>query len=198
MISLSGIATGLFDQFGPLGLGIGALANTTGIPIPSEVVLPLGGLAVRTGQTNAALMFVMFVVAQMLGLVISFSLARFGGAGLIEKYGKYFLISRHELHKAERAFEKHGSLLVIVGLCLPAIHGYIGYPAGIARMNIARFLSFALAGVLIWTAALMYIGYMLGSQLEMIDRIFRQFSLVIVALLLGTVIWYIRHRRQTS
>ena len=164
--------------------------------IPSEIIIPLTGIGVRQGHFNLILAFVVAAGAQLLGLYFSYLIGRYGGLELVERYGKYVFFSHHELVRAQAAFEKYGGRLVFVGLCLPGVHGYVGYPAGIAKMPIWRFTVAAAAGAALWTGALMALGYFLGDHLEQIDAIFHNFALVVVVLLAIAALWYIHNRKK--
>lgn len=199
MSVLSGIANSLITTLGPAGIAVGLAINTIGIPIPSEILLPLAGVGVKTGQFGLAEAFFLAVLGQLVGLSISYSIARYGGIGLIERYGGYVGFRRRELDNAQRAFDRYGGVIVLFGLCLPAVHGYVGYPAGIAKMNPIKFGLYATLGASIWAAGLMYLGYVLSDHLDVIERVFSQFTILIVILLAIGVIWYIRrHRRNSS
>ena len=196
VISLSAFAISLIDHLGAVGIGIGLLINTLGIPLPSEILIPLGGVAVKTGSASLLAVFTLAVAGQLIGYSLAYAAARYGGVEMVERYGKYVFFSTRELAIAQRAFDKYGGRLVLFGICLPGIHGYIAYPAGIARMHYARFITFAAIGACIWTAALMYLGYTLGDHLATIDVIFRRFAVLIVVLVVVGVVYYVRRHRQ--
>lgn len=198
MSVLTNVANSLINTLGPEGIAIGLAINAMGVPIPSEILLPLAGVGVKSGQFALGLTFGLAVLGQLVGLSLSYTIARFGGIGLIERYGGYVGFRRHELDKAQLAFDRYGGSIVLVGLCLPVIHGYVGYPAGVAKMNPVKFGLYATLGASIWAGVLMYLGYILSAHLDLLDRIFTQFSALIVILLAVGVIWYIRRRRKSG
>jgi membrane protein DedA with SNARE-associated domain len=168
-----------------------------GIPISSEIIIPLAGIGIKQGHFNLVVALAVTIVAQLIGLFLSYAIGRYGGVGLIQKYGKYLFISKHELNRAELAFEKYGGRLVFFGLCLPGVHGYVGYPAGIANMPILSFGLAAAAGATIWSAVLLAFGYFLGDHLSQIDAIFNKFGIVVAVVFIGAAIWYImRHKKR--
>lgn len=198
MTSLTTVATSLISTLGLTGVGIGLLVNCLGIPIPSEIIIPLAGIGIKQGNFNALEVFAVTVLAQLVGLYLGYAMGRFGGLELVQRYGKYVFISRRELKRAEVAFEQYGGRLVFFGLCLPGVHGYVGYPAGIARMPLWRFGIAAAAGAGIWSFVLLGAGYFLGDHLAEIDQTFRQFAVVIVGLLVVVAIWYIKRRNRKA
>ena len=198
MSSLTTIATDLIHTLGLGGVGVGLALNCIGIPIPSEIVIPLSGIAIRQGQYNAFVVFIVIVVAQLGGLCISYAIGRFGGLELIQRYGKYVFLSKHELNRAQKAFHRHGVKLVLVGLCLPGLHGYVGYPAGIAKMPMWRFLIAASAGVAVWSLAFLGIGYFLGDHLDAIDNASHNFAIIVFVVVVIAVISYLIQRNRKA
>lgn len=196
MSVLTTVADGLINTLGPLGIGLGLTFNSLGIPIPSEILLPLGGVGIKTGQFNVAVVLFAGVAGQLVGLVLSYAIGRYGGIELIERYGRYVGIRRHDLDKAQIAFDRYGGRIVFFGLILPGIHGYVGYPAGIAKMNPGRFIAFATLGASIWAGGLIYLGYLLGNRLDLIDTFFRQFAIAIILIIAVILFLYIRRHRR--
>jgi len=194
-MSFSNVAVGLIDHLGVLGIGLGVFLNGLSVPGLSEVLLPLGGLAVRQGRIDLASLLVVAMVAQLLGVTCAYLLARYGGVALVERYGRYILISHHELEQTQKLFEKYGAWLVIVGAFIPGIQGVVGYVAGIAQMRYDRFLPAVMLGKLIWIGGLVYLGSVVGDHIELIDRSIKQIGLVMLAALVLFVIWYVRQHQ---
>lgn len=195
-MSLVAVATDLIST-GYTGLTVGLLVNGIGIPIPSELILGLAGLAVKVGTFSLIPALAVATAAQVAGLSVSYAIARFGGVALIERYGKYLLIRQKEVASAEAWFARYGGRIVLFGLLLPALHGYVGYPAGLAKMRFERFLAFAVIGSFLWAVILGSLGYFLGSHLDTIDAGLHRFGLVVVALLVIVAAWLIRRHWRT-
>ncbi len=197
---LASIATGLISGLGYGGLAAGLIVDSAGIPIPSEILLPLSGALVRQGRFNFAAVLIVATLAQTLGAYIAYELGARGGIPLVRRYGKYVFFNERELALTQKWFTRYGSGLTLFGRCLPVIRTYIGYPAGIAKMSKTKFLIWSLVGSLGWSAILTYAGYQLAGNLEAIDSVLHRFSLATAALLLALVIWYIyshlkRHKK---
>lgn len=191
--SLTQAATDLMAAFGYGGLGLTLFIDSFGIPIPSEVVLPLAGALVHEGRMSLAVVLLVAVVAQTLGGFAGYLIGRYGGVPVIERYGRYFLISRGDLEYTRRTFARFGKWLVLVGRCLPVIRGLVGYPAGIAEMNEAVFLVFTALGSLIWSLFLIWSGFILGGKAEQVDHIFNRFSIVIIIAIVAAIGWHVVH-----
>lgn len=200
MSSFTTIATDLIELLGLTGVAIGLGVNSMGIPIPSEIILPLAGLGARQGQYSFLIVIIVGTLAQVVGLILAYIIGRLGGLELVETYGKYAFISHKAIKRATNSFERYGGRLVFFGLLLPGVHGYVGYPAGIAKMSLWRFIIAATAGSAIWAIVLATLGYYLGGYISEIDAFFQRFAFVVVVVLLGAgVIWYTRrHKRKNK
>ena len=191
-MTLTGIATDLVAKLGYSGLAFGLVVDSMGVPIPSEVLLPIAGVLVRQGRMNAALVLVVATVAQTVGAWIAYEIGDRGGLTLVKRFGKYVFFNDRELAITQLWFAKYGVALAFFGRCLPVIRTYVGYPAGLGKMNKVTFGIASLAGSLLWSAILIYAGYVVGGETKIIDDFFARFSLVIYALLVVGVIWYIK------
>lgn len=198
-MSFSGFATGIIDHLGALGVAVGVFFNGLGVPGLSEVLLPLGGVAVAQGKISLPVLFAVAMVAQMVGLSLAYAIARYGGIALVERYGKYILISTRELDAAERAFDKYGNWLVLFGAFIPGIQGFVGYVAGFARMNFWQFFASVFVGKLFWVGGLIYLGTVVGNHIDAVDSSIRQIGVVVLAALIAIGIWYVvRHRGKAG
>ena len=190
------LALALVHRLGMAGIAIGVFFNGLSVPGLSEVLLPLAGVAVKQGVFNIFVLLPVVVVAQLLGVSLAYVIGRRGGLPLISVYGKYFFISHHDLGTAQKAFDKYGGPLVIVGSFIPGVQGLVGYVAGIAEMNYGRFLLAVFAGKLVWIGGLLLLGYGVGGHLAYLDRSIRQIGVVILAAVLVAGIWYVRRHQR--
>lgn len=192
-MNLTQIALDMISTLGYTGLFIGLVIDSFGIPIPSEVLVPLATALGLQGRFNLILVFTIAVIAQVLGALIGYYIGRYAGEPFLIKYGKYILISHRDLKRTQEAFEKHGTWFVMIGRCVPVIRGLIAYPAGIAEMPVARFVTFSALGSAIWTAILMGLGVVLQNNLELIDSIGKKFSILVALLIVAYIVWHFRH-----
>jgi membrane protein DedA with SNARE-associated domain len=116
----------------------------------------------------------------------------YGGRPLVEKYGKWVLISHHDLHIADRWFEKYGEAIIFIGRLLPAVRTFIAFPAGIARMHMGRFIAYTFAGSLIWCWVLAWLGMKLGENWTGLKVYFHEFHHIIAFVAVLFVVWYVR------
>jgi len=135
--------------------------------------------------------------------MVAYWVGMYGGRPVIEKYGKWFFISKRDLDMADRWFEKRGEIIVFVARLLPAIRTFIAFPAGVARMNIPKFIIYTFAGSLPWCLGLAYIGQKLGEQWNKDDTLktwFHRFDFLIGIIGVLAVVWWIRrhvkHERE--
>ena len=170
------------------------------IPLPSEIIMPFSGYLVSRGEMNLWLVGIAGAVGCVAGSMIAYWVGMYGGRPLIEKYGRFVLISHHDLDLADRWFAKYGEVIVFVSRLLPAIRTFIAFPAGVARMNIPRFILYTFAGSLPWCIGLAYVGQKLGEQWDKDPRLkmlFHRFDFVIgIVIVLAAAWWIWRHLRH--
>src|SRR2546430_5125198 len=165
------------------------------IPLPSEIIMPFSGYLVYTGRFNLWLVTVAGAFGCLVGSLVAYWIGMYGGRPLIEKYGRYLLISHHDLDLADRWFGRYGEAIVFTSRLLPVIRTFIAFPAGVARMNLTRFVLYTFAGSLPWCLGLAYVGQKLGEQWnkdETLKTLFHRFDFVIGIIGLLVVIWWIR------
>lgn len=172
------------------------------IPLPSELIMPLAGwMLIRNmglGPEYVLLAGVYGAIGCVLGSVVAFGVGKWGGRPLLEKYGKYILISRHDMEIADRWFTKHGSLSIFVSRLLPVVRTYISLPAGIAEMHFWKFVIYTFLGSFIWCAGLAYGGYLLGEHWDKIRAVMQPADPFIIAVILVLIGLYIyRHIKHT-
>ena len=173
------------------------------IPLPSELIMPLAGWMLIKEQaltaTYTLLAGVYGALGCVIGSVIAYGIGMWGGRPFLEKYGKYILISSHDLNLADRWFDKSGDWVIFVSRLLPVVRTFISFPAGIARMHFVKFLIYSFLGSFIWCAGLAYGGYQLGNHWEQIRIVMRPFDPLIGAILIALIAFYIyRHLKHLN
>ena len=167
------------------------------IPLPSEIIMPFSGYLVYTGRFSLWAVSVAGAVGCVLGSLVAYWAGMYGGRPFIEKYGRYVLISRHDLDLADRWFARRGELIVFASRLLPVIRTFIAFPAGVARMNLTRFVTYTFLGSLPWCLGLAYVGLKLGEQWVKNDTLktwFHRFDFVIGIIGVLAVVWWVwRH-----
>jgi membrane protein DedA with SNARE-associated domain len=174
------------------------------IPFPSELIMPLAGWMLIKEQSLPVIYVLMAgvfgAIGNTVGSVVAYYVGMWAGRPLLNKYGRYVLISRHDLDMADRWFSRSGGWTVFVSRLLPVVRTYISLPAGIARMNMVKFLIYTFTGSFIWSTGLAYGGYLLGEHWEDLRSAMRPFDPLIIAIiviLIGLYIYrHIRHLRD--
>jgi membrane protein DedA with SNARE-associated domain len=202
---LSGFIVATISTLGYSGIVLLMAIESACIPLPSEIIMPFSGYLVSTGELNLWGVAVAGAVGCVLGSLVAYWIGMYGGRPFIEKYGRYILLSRHDLDIADRWFAKHGEIIVFVSRLLPAIRTFIAFPAGVARMNLTRFVIYTFAGSLPWCLGLAYVGQKLGEQWDKDDTLktwFHRFDFLIGIAGALFIIWWvwrhIKHSRPTA
>jgi membrane protein DedA with SNARE-associated domain len=198
---LSGFIVATISALGYGGVVLLMAIESACIPLPSEIIMPFSGYLVSTGELNLWGVAIAGAVGCVLGSLVAYWVGMYGGRPFIEKYGRYILLSRHDLDIADRWFAKYGEVIVFVSRLLPAIRTFIAFPAGVARMNLTRFVIYTFAGSLPWCLALAYVGQKLGEQWDKDPRLkmwFHRFDFLIGIVGVLFVAWWIwRHVKHS-
>jgi membrane protein DedA with SNARE-associated domain len=198
----TGIILGIIAALSYPGIVFLMALESACMPVPSEIVMPFGG-ALASGylvHLYPKLDFWLVGMAGTIGCLIG-SLAAYYvgykvGRPAVEKYGKYFLISKKHLKKTDKFFKKRGEMTVFVSRLLPVVRTFISLPAGIARMDIKKFTIYTFLGCLPWCYGLTYVGYWLGPRWRSIMSVFHKFDIVVIIALIIFIIWYIWYLRK--
>ena len=198
---LSSFIVATISALGYSGVVLLMAIESACIPLPSEIIMPFSGYLVSRGELNLWGVSIAGAVGCVLGSLVAYWVGMYGGRPFIEKYGRYILLSRHDLDIADRWFAKYGEVIVFVSRLLPAIRTFIAFPAGVARMNLPRFVIYTFAGSLPWCLGLAYVGQKLGEQWdkdETLKNWFHRFDFVIGILGVLAVGWWIwRHVKHS-
>ncbi|RAI15766.1 MAG: alkaline phosphatase [Candidatus Melainabacteria bacterium] len=181
------------SSMGPLGVSLLMAIESCNVPLPSEAILPFAGFLVSNGVMTIHEAAWAGAFGCVLGSIPSYYLGYFGGRPFIEKYGKYFLISKHDLEIADKWEKKYGNFAFFICRMLPIVRTFISLPAGILKANIFQFLLFTFLGSLIWSYPLVYVGMKLGEHREKLSHFWHQFDILIVLILAVLFIMYLKH-----
>ena len=164
------------------------------IPIPSEVIMPLAGYALAHNQTQLIILATLASLASNLGSIPAYWVGARGGRPMVERYGSYLLLSRHDLDRVDSFFDRFGSIAVLLGRMLPIVRTFIAFPAGVAKMNQFRFHLYTFIGSWPWCYALAWVGMKLGDSWNTDPRfkaVFQRFHLGVEVFLVAGVIWFV-------
>jgi len=192
----------VYEAVGWPGVVIMMAIESACIPLPSEIIMPLSGwMLIRAQGLDASytLLAAFYgAVGNVLGSALAYWVGRSGGRPLIEKYGRYVLISRHDLELADRWFARYGDWAVFFSRLLPVVRTFISFPAGVARTNFPKFLILTFAGSFPWSWGLAFAGYQLGEHWEEIRALMRPFDIPIIIGLILLLALYIYHHLRNS
>ncbi|WP_088809040.1 MULTISPECIES: DedA family protein [Listeria] len=187
--SLQDFVMYLIDTFGHFGIFLAMLIESVCIPLPSEVVMLFGGFMAEAGKLNFWLVVFAGIAGNLVGSLIAYYIGKAGGRTLVLKYGKYIFLNVKHLDKAEIWFNRYGASAVFFGRILPVIRTFISLPAGIAKMNVSKFILYTILGCIPWNLFLTWLGYTLGANWSIVEKYTRPITYGILALCIIFVIW---------
>src|SRR5256712_8255615 len=172
--------------------------ESAGLPISSEIVVPLGGALASQGKLSGTLGLLLVVAVGSLpnltgSLIALWLTRRYGERIVLSRLGRRLGLSRGHLRLANRFFERFGLWAVFVGRLLPIVRTYISFPAGVSRMGYVWFTIATMAGAIPWNFALAYAGYKLGQHYETVAATLTPFVIPIaigVVILLAVAWWF--------
>ena len=189
---LAGIVIFIISSLGYVGVFLAMAIESACIPLPSEIIMPFSGYLAHKGDFNLWLVGIVGALGNLAGSLLAYYVGKWGGLPLVEKYGKYILISHHDIKTAHKWFEKHGKSTVFFTRLMPVVRTFISLPAGISEMNIKTFSLYTFLGALPWSFGLAYVGFKLGENWNTLGGYFHKADLIIgVALIIG-IVWYVR------
>jgi membrane protein DedA with SNARE-associated domain len=171
------------------------------IPLPSELIMPLAGwmLIEARGHNEWWLLLAAFCggLGNTLGSLVAYYAGAYAGRPFVEKYGKYVLISHHDLDLADRFFQRWGNWAVFGSRLLPVVRTFISLPAGISRMPVVQFTIYTFVGATIWSFFLAWGGFLLGENWEDLRSWMRPADIPILIILGALFAWYVyRHIKR--
>ncbi len=186
--------TSVISRTGYLGIVLLMSIESACIPLPSEVIMPFSGYLVSLGRFRLAWVGLAGAFGCNVGSLVAYYVGALGGRPWVEKYGRYVLVTRHDLDLADRWFERYGDWAVFLARLLPVVRTFIALPAGIARMNVPRFHVYTFLGSLPWCLALAYAGLKLGERWMILRKYFHRFDTVIGVVVVIAVVGFVHNR----
>ncbi|MEA2434035.1 MAG: hypothetical protein QOG54_1492 [Actinomycetota bacterium] len=184
-------------DYGYVAIFVLMLLESACIPFPSEVTMLVGGWYAAEGTLDFFWVGAAGVLGNLVGSWIAYGIGRRSGRGFLDRYGKFVFIRSHDIDRAEMWWEKHGEAATFFSRLLPVIRTFISLPAGIARMPFRRFTVYTFLGVIPWTFALAWLGFVVGDNWTTVRKYFDIPALIIGVGLLGlAIVWLVRRRRR--
>ncbi|MCL4310185.1 MAG: DedA family protein [Actinomycetota bacterium] len=197
---LANFVKDIISTLGYPGVFLAMAIESACIPLPSEVIMPFAGFLVyQDGRGLLALLLVAVVGAlgNLAGSLLAYWVGARGGRPLVERYGRYVLLSHHDLDVADRWFARYGKGTVFSTRLMPVIRTFISFPAGISRMKLPTFSIYTFLGALPWSLFLAFVGFKLGANWDTLGGYFHKADIFIAIAVVAGVIWYVaRHIRN--
>jgi membrane protein DedA with SNARE-associated domain len=196
--ALINFAEDLYNAVGWPGVVFLMAIESACIPFPSEVIMPLAGwfLVEEKGHGWEYLVLAGFygALGNTIGSLVAYYAGMWGGRPLLQKYGKYVLISPREVEWADKWFARYGEITVFATRLMPVVRTFISVPAGIARMNVWRFTILTFLGAFPWSIGLAWAGYLMGEHWEDLTAYFRPVSIPIAIAVAAAAVFFVYRR----
>ena len=186
-------------HLGYLGIFLMTFVESTFVPIPAEVTMIPAGYLIHQGKLDLVPVLLASILGTVGGAYFNYWLAKRYGRTLFERYGKYLMVTPDKLDKLELFFYRHGAISTFTGRLLPGIRHYISFPAGLARMDLKKFVIYTALGGAIWMTVLVMLGYYIGENEDLMKIYLPKAKVAMVVLIVlagGVYIW--RHRRRKA
>jgi membrane protein DedA with SNARE-associated domain len=188
------------ETWGYLAIFLLSFISSMGLPVGAEVALIYGGV-LASGQIpnephhlNLVVVILVAVAAEVLGSLTGYLIGYFGGRTLVDRVGKYVLLTHRDLDRAEAWFAKRGEPFVLFGRFIPLIRSFVSFAAGLGEMAIAKFVLFTVIGCAVWCTALCSLGYALGASYNHVLKTFSAVGYVAAVIVVIAVIALFIHR----
>lgn len=200
---LAGWAVELMDSLGGVGAALVVGLDNLFPPIPSEIVLPLAGFSAARGVFSLAEALIWTTVGSVVGAVIVYLAGMLLGRERTRRLvARIPLVRVSDFDRTEQWFARHGAKAVFFGRMIPLFRSFISLPAGVERMNFAKFLVLTTLGSLIWNTVFVVAGYLLGANWYLVDEYAGIFQKVVVGAVVLAVGWFVvarlRDRRSSG
>ncbi len=190
----------LYGAVGYLGVFLAMTIESAMIPLPSELILPFAGFLISDpfkiepltgGAWNFWIVVIVATAGNTCGSLIAYAIGAKGGRPFLERYGRYLLIRPHDIELADRFFARWGSQTAFFSRLLPIVRTFISFPAGVARMDLRKFIVYSTAGAFLWSILLVYAGTVLGANWNQIRHTLQPFDLLIAVAIVGAVVLFV-------
>ncbi|MFA6022784.1 MAG: DedA family protein [Candidatus Pacearchaeota archaeon] len=184
--------TGLIASLGYFGLVLLMALESMIFPLPSELVMPFAGFLIYQGDFNLFSVIIFSTIGTIIGSLLSYYIGYYLGEPFFEKYGKWFLLNKHDLDLTKRFFQRYGDKTIFISRFIPVVRHLISIPAGVGKMNIWKFTFYTALGGAMWNTFLAYLGIKLGENWELVSKYSQMLDIVVIIILAGLVIWFVR------
>ncbi|MCL4367204.1 DedA family protein [Patescibacteria group bacterium] len=202
LASIASWIVNVISSLGYPGIMVTMAIESALIPLPSEIIMPFSGYLVSTGQFSLPLVALSGAFGNLVGSLAAYALGFWGHERLVRRFvrrfGKFILLSEHELDRAEELLNKYKDLVVLVSRMVPGVRTVISLPAGFAKLPLSRFIILTFVGSFIWSYLLAYIGFVLGENWDTLGPIFHKADTVVVVVIVGAIAFYIYRKLKET
>jgi membrane protein DedA with SNARE-associated domain len=192
--SIAAFGTSVIGAIGYAGVFLLMVAESMVLPVPSEAVMPFAGFTVAEGTLSWPGVILSATLGSIVGSLAGYAIGRWGGRPFVARFGRYFLVDAEDLAWTDRFFQKRGAITILISRFIPVVRHLISIPAGVSRMRLLPFCLFTIAGAGLWNTFLTWAGFQLRKNWDTILRYSRVIDIVVLALLVLLVAWYVgRH-----
>jgi membrane protein DedA with SNARE-associated domain len=184
----------VLEHWGYLGVGGMLFLEDFGVPVPGEIMLIAAAIFAGAGQMNIAVVFVVAVLAAVIGDNIGFIVGHFGGRPLAERFGRYVFLTPERLDRTENYFNRHGGKIVTVARFIDGLRQINGLLAGIGGMGWLKFLGYNALGAVLWVGTWCALGYLAGQNIVDIYNTFERYKWYVIGAIAVVVAIVIAHR----
>jgi membrane protein DedA with SNARE-associated domain len=188
------------QNWGYLAIFALSFISAMGLPVGAELAVIYGGV-LASGQIprephhlELAVVILAATLGEVLGSLAGYLIGRYGGRALVDRFGRYLLLSHRDLDRADAWFARHGEPLVLFGRFIPLLRSFVSFAAGLGEMAIGKFVVFTFIGCAIWCTVQASVGYALGASYEHVLKAFSYAGYILVALALLVVVGLFVHR----
>ena len=172
------------------GVFILTAMESMALPMPTEILMPLVGSLVASGQFNLLAVSLISALGALFGSLLSYIIGQWLGRKFILKYGKYILLDKQHLLWTEKWFKRKGEKTIFISRFIPIVKHIISIPAGIGQMNIFKFSAYTLLGAGIWNVLLIFLGMALEQQWGLVHNYYIYLEIVAALLIISLIVYF--------
>jgi membrane protein DedA with SNARE-associated domain len=191
----------IIERFGYAGIALLIALETVFPPLPSEIILPLGGFTASRGDLTLWGVMLAATLGSVTGALILYGVGRWFGQErlywLVDRYGRYVMLKQSDIDKANDWFERYSGKAVIIGRLVPVVRSLVSIPAGMTKMPLPTFIIYTTLGSAAWNGILVGSGYILGDNWEEVEQYVGYLQYAVIAGAIGLVGWFVWHRLRT-
>lgn len=189
---------GVIASLGYVGVALLVALESTFVPIPSDILLPMAGFAAGQGRLSLIGVILAATVGSVFGGLVLYAIGRSIGERrlyrLLDRFGRYALLDRQDLEYANDWFTRHGDAAVLIGRLMPAIRSVISIPAGLIAMPLERFILYTAIGSGLWNGLLVVLGAVLGRHWRAVAHFANALGLLTLAITVAAFVWFVASR----